>query len=55
MPNSRMTGTERDQWMTILDAAAQRPGDEINEEWEWLLDQLGLQSGFFLAVAEAIR
>lgn len=55
MSNSRMTDAERDQWMTILDAAAQRPGDEINDEWEWLLEQLGLQPGFFLAVAEAIR
>jgi hypothetical protein len=55
MPNSRMTDTERDQWMTILDAAAQRPGDEINEEWDWLLERLGLPEDYFLAVAEAIR
>jgi hypothetical protein len=55
MPNSRMTDAERNQWMTILDAAFQRPGNEINEEWEWLLEQLGLPEDYFLAVAEAIR
>jgi hypothetical protein len=55
MPNSRMTDAERDQWMTILDAAGQRLGDEINEEWESLLEQLGLPEDYFLAVAEAIR
>lgn len=50
-----MTDAERSQWMAILDAAAQRPGDEINEEWEWLVEQLGLPEDYFLAVAEAIR
>jgi hypothetical protein len=50
-----MTDAERNQWMTILDAAGQRPGDEISEEWEWLLDQLGLPEEYFLAVLETIR
>jgi hypothetical protein len=55
MPNSRMTDAERNQRMAILDAAAQRPGDEFNEEWEWLVDQLGLPEECFLAVRETIR
>jgi len=55
MPNTRMTDAERNQWMTILDAASRRPGDEINAEWEWLLERLGLPDDYFLAVAEAIR
>ena len=50
-----MTETARSQWMAILDAAAQRPGDEINEEWEWLLDQLGLSEEYFPAVLETIH
>jgi hypothetical protein len=41
--------------MAILEAAAQRPGDEINEEWEWLLGQLQLSEEYFLAVLETIR
>jgi hypothetical protein len=41
--------------MAILDAAAQRPGDEINEEWEWLLDQLDLPEEYFLGVLEAVQ
>lgn len=55
MPNSRMTETECNQWLAILDAALQRPGDEINEEWEWLLDRLDLPLECFLAVLETIR
>jgi hypothetical protein len=55
MPDSRMTDAERNQWMTILDAAVQRPGDEINEEWEWLLEKLDLPDEHFPAVLEAIR
>lgn len=50
-----MTSAERDQWMTILEAAAQRPGDEINDEWEWLLDQLGLSEDYFLAVLKVLQ
>jgi hypothetical protein len=49
-----MTETERVQWITILDAAAQRPGNELNDEWEWLMDELGLPYEYFLAVREAI-
>jgi hypothetical protein len=49
-----MTETERVQWITILDAAARRPGDELNEEWEWLMDELGLPCEYYLSVIKAI-
>lgn len=55
MRNARMTDAERAQWMMLLDAAGQRPGDEINEDWERLLEGLGLPLDYFLAVVEAIR
>ncbi len=35
-----MPETERAQWVAMLDAAAQRPGDELNEEWRCLIGQL---------------
>jgi hypothetical protein len=50
-----MSEAERSQWIAILDAAAMRPGDEMNNEWEWLLERLGLPEDYFLAVLEAIR
>lgn len=55
MSNSQLTDVERSQWLAILDSASQRPGDEINAEWEWLLDQLGFPAEYFLAVLETIR
>ena len=55
MSNPNMEADERAQWTAILDAAAQRPPDEMNEEWEWLIEQLGLSEDYFLAVLEAIR
>jgi hypothetical protein len=39
----------------ILEAAALQPGDEVNDEWVWLLDQLGLSTDYFLAVLETLR
>jgi hypothetical protein len=54
MANSQ-ADAERSQWIVILEAASQQPPDEINQEWEWLLDQLGLAESYFLAVLEAIR
>lgn len=50
-----MTTAERTQWMAILEAASQQPCDHVNEEWEWLLDQLGLPPSIFLAVLEAVQ
>ena len=55
VPKPQMTDVERGPWIVILEAASHRPGDEINDEWEWLLDQLDLSAECFLAVLETIR
>lgn len=41
--------------MAILDAASQRPGDEIDGEWRWLLRQLRMPAEDYFALREAIR
>lgn len=43
------------EWIAILEAVAQRPPDEVNAEWEWLMEQLGLGAEYFLAIYEAVR
>jgi hypothetical protein len=55
MSKSQMSESERNQWLLILDAAAIRPCNELNGEWEWLIEQLGLAEDYFLALVEAIR
>lgn len=47
--------TDRDQWIFILDAAAGRPFDQLDEDWVWLIDELGLPYEYLPAVVEAIR
>ena len=42
-------------WMVVLETVAQRPPDECNAEWEWLMKELGLGPDYFLAVYEAVR
>src|SRR5579859_555220 len=42
-------------WMAVLETIAQRPPDECNAEWEWLMRELGLGPEYFLAVYEAVR
>jgi hypothetical protein len=46
---------ERAQWLTVLEIASQSLPDEINEHWEWLIDQLGLSCDLFPAVLIAIQ
>lgn len=46
---------DRDAWISLFDAALQRPGNELNEEWRWLLDQLGLTPADYSAILEALR
>jgi hypothetical protein len=50
----RAPGDDRDSWISLLDAAASNPPDELNDEWKWLLEQLGLPTSFFPAVLEAL-
>ena len=55
MSNSQQPAADRAQWIAILEAAAQQTPDEINAEWEWLIDQLGLPAEYFLAVLETVQ
>lgn len=45
----------RETWISLLDAALQRPGDELNEEWRWLLEQLGMNSEDYPAILKALQ
>lgn len=46
---------DRALWITILDGAARRLPDQMNDEWVWLLEQLGLPPSYFLAVHAAVQ
>lgn len=50
-----MTDDDRALWITILDAAARGLPDQMNNEWVWLLKQLGLPSTHFLALHAAVQ
>jgi hypothetical protein len=47
--------TDRETWLAILEAASQKPGDEINDEWRWLLQQLRMPADDYPALCEALR
>ena len=46
---------DRETWISLFDAALQRPGTEMNEEWAWLLDQLGLRPEDYPAILLGLR
>ena len=46
---------DRTQWLALFDAASQQPGSELNDEWEWLLDSLGLSKDHYLAVLKTLQ
>ena len=33
---------DRETWLVILESALQKPGDQLNDEWTWLLKQLDM-------------
>jgi hypothetical protein len=47
--------SDREIWLAIFEAASQKPGDEINDEWRWLLQQLRMPADDYLALCEALR
>jgi hypothetical protein len=51
----RMPDGDRAEWIAILETASTQSPDEISAEWEWLMQELGLPPGHFLAVREAIQ
>src|SRR5271165_7595918 len=50
-----MPDPHREHWMAILEAASLNLPSEMNEEWTWLMQELGLRPEYFLAVLEAIK
>ncbi len=46
---------DRKTWIAILEAVSQKPGDEINDEWRWLLQQLRMSADDYPALREALR
>ena len=46
---------DRETWISLFEAALQRPGTELNEEWAWLLDQLKMAPEDYPAILEALR
>src|ERR1700731_766015 len=44
----------REQWIAILDAASTTRPSDLNEEWEWLMDELGVRLDLFPAVLNAL-
>jgi hypothetical protein len=55
MSNQLLDSAEREKWIGLLDAAAEHPPDTINDEWAWLLGELGLPKDHFLYIVEALR
>lgn len=54
-PTIRMTEADRSLWMDLLSASATRSPDQLNDEWRWLLAELGLSAEFFPAVLLAVK
>ena len=50
-----MPDTSREHWIAILEAASCSSPDEMNQEWEWLMDELALPLEYFPAVLDALR
>ena len=50
-----MPDAHREQWLAILESAATNPGDVQNEEWTWLMRELGQPLAHFPAVLRVIR
>jgi hypothetical protein len=51
----RMPDGNRAQWMALLEVVSSHSPNQIDAEWEWLMRELGLPLGHFLAVREAIQ
>lgn len=51
----KVPANSREEWLAIFEVASQRPGDEINDEWRWLLEQLRMSTEYYPALLEALR
>ncbi|HKV93884.1 MAG TPA: hypothetical protein VJW20_15160 [Candidatus Angelobacter sp.] len=43
------------EWFAVLAVVSERQPDQCNEEWQWLMEQLGLGPEYFLAIYAAIQ
>ena len=50
-----MVESNPQKWFEILEVTAQKRPDEAEDEWKWLMEQLGLGPQYFLAIYEAVR
>ena len=50
-----MVESNPQKWFEILEVTAQKRPDEAEDEWKWLMEQLGLGPKYFLAIYEAVR
>jgi hypothetical protein len=50
-----MADQTRDQWIAILEAAFSSPPDEMEDEWDWLMQELGFPYEHYEALVEAIK
>jgi hypothetical protein len=50
-----MSEDSRQDWLSVLEAAASTPPDQMNDQWAWLLRELGLPEDYFLAILEALK
>lgn len=50
-----MEETSREKWLQVLESLASSRPDQVEQEWAWLLQRLGLGPEYFLAVHEVIQ
>jgi hypothetical protein len=46
---------EREAWLRVLDAAAERPGSEVDDEWRWLLRELRISPDLFMCLRDVLH
>jgi hypothetical protein len=46
---------DRETWLVILESALQKPGDQLNDEWTWLLKQLDMGPEEYPVLLGALR
>lgn len=50
-----MEETSREKWLQVLESLARSRPDQVEQEWTWLMQRLGLGPEYFLAIHEVIQ
>ena len=50
-----MEETSREKWLQVLESLASSRPDQVEQQWAWLLQRLGLGPEYFLAIHEVIQ